>query len=121
MARLEEYIARPWPVTCVTSAANTAIALVRAAPVKDTQWVFKKAHLTYYGGTPAVVPTLTISGGGLATPIVLGGESINGGEIVFESPTALLLNESTAYQLDVPALGAGVVASLVLMDARLRT
>lgn len=119
MARVEDYIAKPFPVTSTAVVTNTAISLVRAAPVKNTQWAFKKVVLSSWGtGSPAVAPTLTISGGGMPNPIVVIGDLANGfiyAEI--EIPhSVLLMAEATPYQIDVPALGAGFIASIWVLD-----
>jgi hypothetical protein len=123
MARHEDYVAKPFPVTSVAPATNAAISLSRAAPAKNLQWALKQARLDIYGAAPGVAPTLTISGGGMAQAIVVVATmSGTTGTVTFAVPhTVLLMAESTAYTLDVPALGVGCIAALHVFDRVLAT
>jgi hypothetical protein len=118
MARLEELTATPFLPTSTAVVTNAAISVVRAAPARQSRWAFKMVRLTYYGAAPAVAPTLTISGGGLAQPIIIVGTTTGttGGAELRIPDTALLLAEATSYQIDVPALGAGCIATVLLLD-----
>ena len=126
MARTEDYIAKPFPATAVATAVNTAISLVRPAPGIGLQYALKRITLSAWGtAAPDVAPTLTISGGGLAVPLIIVGQiNVSGTANSITATlnidtTVLLLGPNQSYTISVPALGATFTSTLWVLDRAL--
>lgn len=120
MARLEEITQAPFPATGTAPVTNTAISLVRASPGIGRRHYLRQIILSAWGAAPAVPPTVTISGGGLSVPLTF--IATTTGTTTYlevEFPGTLMFQSGVGYQIDVPALGAGVVASLTVLDRAL--